>query len=140
MKDLTLRLSALDPEAGAALRAITYLDTLAATHPGLSAVLRGAVTLTGAAAGIIDAHHHLTLRIDEHGRTQHHPGPPARLGEDAAAEGPDGHDHAGAPVEHERADAGAPGGERTASGRGQAQSLPGVGLGCGHGREPTATL
>ncbi|UNX53537.1 helix-turn-helix domain-containing protein [Georgenia sp. TF02-10] len=90
MKDLILRLSALDPEAGAALRAITYFDALAAARPGLPAVVRGAVTLTGAAAGFLDPHHRTGLRVDERGQARHDATPPdprwlsATVGEDGA--------------------------------------------------------
>ncbi len=68
-----MRLSALDPEAGAALRAITYFDTLAQSRPGLSAIVRGAVTLTGAAAGIVDPGRHVHLRVGEDGVSHYDP-------------------------------------------------------------------
>lgn len=67
MRDLTVRLSALDPEAGAALRVVAYFDELAAGHAGLRAVLRGAAVLTGSPAALVDARRRLRVRVDTDG-------------------------------------------------------------------------
>lgn len=68
MRDLTVRLSALDPDAGAALRVVSYFDELAAGRAGLHAIVRGATTLTGSPAGFLDARRHLRLRVDPAGQ------------------------------------------------------------------------
>ena len=90
MKDLTARLSALDPEAGAALRAVTYFDALAAAPAGLPAVLRGAAALTGAPAGITDPLHRVSMRVDEQGRTCELTSPADTRWPTEPAGGPDG--------------------------------------------------
>lgn len=75
MRELTVRLSALDPEAGAALRVVAYFDELAAGHAGLQSVLRGAVAMTGSAAGLADARRRLRVRVDADGVTGEPSGP-----------------------------------------------------------------
>ena len=67
MRDLAVRLSALDPDAGAALRVVSYFDELAAGHAGLHAIVRGATSLTGSPAGFHDARRHLRLRVNSAG-------------------------------------------------------------------------
>lgn len=42
MRDLVGRLSALDPDAGAAVQVIAYFDCLVETRAGLEAIVRGA--------------------------------------------------------------------------------------------------
>lgn len=74
MQELAGRLSALDPEAGESLKVIAYFDTLIARGAGVDAALRGAATLSGAAAGaVVDGQ---VVRIGPDG---------ARLGPDPAA-------------------------------------------------------
>lgn len=67
MQQLALRLSALDPEAGAALRVVTYFDQLAAGSAGLTAVVRGAALLTGSPALLVDPRRRLRVRVDVDG-------------------------------------------------------------------------
>ncbi|PRY12552.1 helix-turn-helix domain-containing protein [Kineococcus rhizosphaerae] len=68
MRDLTVRLAALDPEAGAAIRVVSYFDELAAGHAGLHAVVRGAAALTGCGAGLSDDRRNVHVRVDPEGR------------------------------------------------------------------------
>ncbi|GGF16003.1 hypothetical protein [Subtercola lobariae] len=51
MKELAGKLTALDPEASAALTVITYFDTLLDGRVSVETLLRGAATLSGVAAG-----------------------------------------------------------------------------------------
>ena len=51
MKELVGKLSALDPEAGDALKVVTYFDTLIDGRVGVETLLRGAATLSGVPAG-----------------------------------------------------------------------------------------
>ena len=51
MKELVGKLSALDPEAGDALKVVTYFDTLMDGRVSLETLVRGAATLSGTAAG-----------------------------------------------------------------------------------------
>ncbi|MCD9197915.1 helix-turn-helix domain-containing protein [Aeromicrobium wangtongii] len=48
------RLEALDPDAGAALRVISYFDALVENRAGLESVVRGAATLSNHRAGLED--------------------------------------------------------------------------------------
>ncbi|MFD0485609.1 hypothetical protein ACFQ46_23705 [Kineococcus sp. GCM10028916] len=86
MRDLTVRLSALDPDAGAALRVVSYFDELAAGHAGLHAIVRGATSLTGSPAGFLDARRHLRLRVNSAGEDE--------PGEDDVSDGSSGPDPA----------------------------------------------
>ena len=49
-----MRLAALDPDAGAALRVIAYFDKLTETGAGLEAIVRGAAVLAGCPARLAD--------------------------------------------------------------------------------------
>ena len=51
MKELLGKLSALDPEAGDALRVVGYFDTLMDGRVGVETLLRGAATLSGVPVG-----------------------------------------------------------------------------------------
>lgn len=68
MRDLTVRLDALDPDAGAALRVIAYFDELLAHGAGLQAIVRGAAVLTGGAAALVDTSRHIRIQVDGAGR------------------------------------------------------------------------
>lgn len=63
MRDLTVRLDALDPDAGAALRVIAYFDDLVAHGAGLSAIVRGAAILAACPAALVDPAQHVRVRI-----------------------------------------------------------------------------
>jgi len=63
MRDLTVRLDALDPEAGAALRVIAYFDDLVAHGAGLPAIVRGASILAACPAALVDPARHVRVRI-----------------------------------------------------------------------------
>jgi hypothetical protein len=63
MQELVARLSALDAEAGAALKVITYFDKLNEGRVGLETLVRGAAVLSGFPAGLSDPERHLNLRV-----------------------------------------------------------------------------
>ncbi|HEY5881430.1 MAG TPA: hypothetical protein VIU11_21150 [Nakamurella sp.] len=67
MRDLTVRLDALDPEAGAALRVIAYFDDLVANEAGLQAIVRGAAVLAACPAALVDPSHHVRVRVGADG-------------------------------------------------------------------------
>lgn len=69
MKALTVRLDALDPEAGDALRVIAYFDSLVAHQAGLNALLRAAAFLSAGPAALVDEDRSVRLRVDADGRT-----------------------------------------------------------------------
>ncbi|MEW2352985.1 helix-turn-helix domain-containing protein [Spirillospora sp. NPDC029432] len=68
MRELLGRVTALDPEAGAAMRVITYFDELLERRAGLESVVRGAAFLAGCPARFIDDQRRLLIRIDPDGR------------------------------------------------------------------------
>ncbi|MCY9783590.1 helix-turn-helix domain-containing protein [Nocardiopsis sp. EMB25] len=61
MRELLGRITALDPEAGAAVRVITYFDALAGT--GVEPIVRGAAVLTGLPAGFVDRSRAVAVRV-----------------------------------------------------------------------------
>ncbi|GAB2831025.1 helix-turn-helix domain-containing protein [Actinocorallia aurea] len=75
MKDLTVRLDALDPQAGAALRVIAYFDDLTAHGAGLAAIVRAAALLAQTPAALVDPPRHIRLRFSADG-TPGAPGAP----------------------------------------------------------------
>ncbi|OLT35572.1 hypothetical protein BJF79_32295 [Actinomadura sp. CNU-125] len=68
MRDLTVRLDALDPQAGAALRVIAYFDDLTAHGATLQAIVRGAAVLTAGPAALVDDARRVRIRVDAQGR------------------------------------------------------------------------
>lgn len=76
MEDLVGRLSALDPDAGAAIKVIAYFDRLVEGRAGLEPILRGAAVLTGCAARLVDADRRVALRVDATGAVQLSEDPP----------------------------------------------------------------
>ncbi|MFE7761070.1 helix-turn-helix domain-containing protein [Streptomyces sp. NPDC057438] len=70
MKELAGRLTAVDPDAGAAVRVIAYFDTLAEARAGLEALVRGAAVLAGCPARLADAERHVRVRVEPDGRRQ----------------------------------------------------------------------
>ncbi|WP_225235063.1 hypothetical protein, partial [Klenkia terrae] len=62
MNDLAMRLAALDPEVGAALRAVGHFDALLAARAGLQDVVRGAAELAGCPARYVDRERGLVVR------------------------------------------------------------------------------
>ncbi|GAA2214226.1 helix-turn-helix domain-containing protein [Nonomuraea monospora] len=74
MRELVGRLEALDPDAGAALRVITYFDQLIERRAGLENVVRGAAVLSGHPAVLIDTERGLRIRVTPDGaRTEQSP-------------------------------------------------------------------
>ena len=67
MKDLVVRLSALDPDAGA-LRVIAYFDQLADARGRLATIVRGAAVLAGCPARLTDRERGVDLRVGPDGR------------------------------------------------------------------------
>ncbi|GIH66064.1 helix-turn-helix domain-containing protein [Microbispora siamensis] len=63
MRDLVGRLSALDPDAGAALQVIAYFDRLVETRAGLEAIVRGAAVLAGCPACLTDSERGVHVRV-----------------------------------------------------------------------------
>ncbi|MDX6744826.1 helix-turn-helix domain-containing protein [Actinocorallia sp. A-T 12471] len=67
MKDLTIRLDALDPQAGAALRVIAYFDDLSAHGAGLAMIVRAAALLAQAPAALVDEGRRVRIRVSPDG-------------------------------------------------------------------------
>ncbi|GAB2485940.1 helix-turn-helix domain-containing protein [Nocardiopsis aegyptia] len=65
MRELLGRISALDPEAGEAVRVIAYFDSLAGA--GVEPLVRGAAVLTGVPAGFVDRSRGVALRVTPDG-------------------------------------------------------------------------
>jgi hypothetical protein len=77
MKDLVGRLTALDPDAGAAVKVIAYFDALVEGRAGLEPIVRGAAILAGCAARLVDGERRIRLRVDADGHVRDGLGPPA---------------------------------------------------------------
>ncbi|MFG2555777.1 helix-turn-helix domain-containing protein [Streptomyces sp. NPDC048581] len=67
MKELAGRLTALDPDAGAAVRVIAYFDRLAEARAGLETLVRGAAVLAGVPARLVDADRRVHVRVEADG-------------------------------------------------------------------------
>ncbi|WP_033291521.1 helix-turn-helix domain-containing protein [Amycolatopsis jejuensis] len=67
MKELAIRLSELDPEAGAAVNVIGYFDVLVASRAGLQSIVGGAAELAGCAARLVDPGRSLDVRMSPDG-------------------------------------------------------------------------
>jgi hypothetical protein len=67
MRDLTVRLDALDPDAGAALRVIAYFDDLMAHEAGLQSIVRAAAVLAACPAGLVVRTPGIRVRVDAAG-------------------------------------------------------------------------
>ncbi|MDH6485423.1 hypothetical protein M2157_001422 [Streptomyces sp. SAI-127] len=67
MKELAGRLTALDPDAGAAVRVIAYFDRLSEARAGLEALVRGAAVLAGVPARLVDAERRVQVRVEADG-------------------------------------------------------------------------
>ena len=76
MKDLQVRLAALDPDAGAAIRAIEYFDRLTEAGAGLEAIVRGAAVLAGCPARLTDEERRLSVRVEPDGSNRAPAAPP----------------------------------------------------------------
>ncbi|MFI1356166.1 helix-turn-helix domain-containing protein [Streptomyces sp. NPDC020898] len=76
MKELAGRLTALDPDAGAAVRVIAYFDRLAEHRAGLEALVRGVAVLAGCPARLADAGRRVHLRVETDGRRRETDLPP----------------------------------------------------------------
>ncbi|MFJ2606405.1 helix-turn-helix domain-containing protein [Streptomyces sp. NPDC087425] len=63
MKELAGRLTSVDPDAGAAVRVISYFDRLAEGRAGLEALVRGAAVLAGCPARLVDAERRVRVRV-----------------------------------------------------------------------------
>ncbi|MFG2127046.1 helix-turn-helix domain-containing protein [Streptomyces sp. NPDC048751] len=67
MKELAGRLTALDPDAGAAVQVIAYFDRLAESRAGMEALVRGAAVLAGVAARLVDVDRQVRIRVEADG-------------------------------------------------------------------------
>ncbi|QOV40447.1 helix-turn-helix domain-containing protein [Streptomyces ferrugineus] len=76
MKELAGRLTALDPDAGAAVRVIAYFDRLAESRAGLEALVRGAAVLAGVPARLMDADRRVHVRVETDGTRRESDLPP----------------------------------------------------------------
>ncbi|ULR54970.1 helix-turn-helix domain-containing protein [Streptomyces deccanensis] len=76
MKELAGRLTAVDPDAGAAVRVIAYFDALAEARAGLEALVRGAAVLAGCPARLVDAERRVRVRVEPDGRRRDSDLPP----------------------------------------------------------------
>ncbi|MGW2724441.1 helix-turn-helix domain-containing protein [Streptomyces sp. NPDC001492] len=76
MKELAGRLTALDPDAGAAVRVIAYFDRLAETRAGLEGLVRGAAVLAGCPARLVDAGRRVRVRVEPDGTRRDTEAPP----------------------------------------------------------------
>ncbi|MFJ4535334.1 helix-turn-helix domain-containing protein [Streptomyces tibetensis] len=91
MKELAGRLTALDPDAGAAVRVIAYFDRLAESRAGVEALVRGAAVLAGCPARLVDPERRVHVRVEADGTRRDEEAPPdpawpcARLSPDSAA-------------------------------------------------------
>ncbi|MEU7907052.1 helix-turn-helix domain-containing protein [Actinoplanes sp. NPDC049118] len=70
MKDLALRLAAIDADAGAALRVISYYDALAESRAGLQPIVRGAAILADCPARLLDPARRVRIRVTRAGRAE----------------------------------------------------------------------
>lgn len=76
MDMLVEHLTALDPDAGAAIKAIAYFDRLAEARAGLEALVRGAAVLTGCPARLVDKARGVDVRVGPDGKRRHADAPP----------------------------------------------------------------
>ncbi|GAA2570016.1 hypothetical protein GCM10010304_04990 [Streptomyces roseoviolaceus] len=76
MKELAGRLTALDPDAGAAVRVIAYFDRLAESRAGVEALVRGAAVLSGCPARLVDPERRVHVRVQPDGTRQDTETPP----------------------------------------------------------------
>ena len=76
MKDLAVRLAALDADAGAAVRVIAYFDSLVEAHAGLTSIVRGAAVLADCPARLVDEHRRVRLRVTQRGESAWSDTPP----------------------------------------------------------------
>ncbi|MEV4639233.1 helix-turn-helix domain-containing protein [Actinoplanes sp. NPDC049548] len=76
MKDLTVRLAALDADAGAALRVIAYFDGLVEAHAGLQPIVRGAAVLADCPARLVDEERRVRIRVTQAGHSVPDDDPP----------------------------------------------------------------
>jgi PucR C-terminal helix-turn-helix domain len=77
MQELAGRLTALDPEASATLKVVSYFDTLVGHEAGIETLLRGAAVLSGCSAGFLPGQPARALRMSPEGR----PLPPGAPGD-----------------------------------------------------------
>ncbi|RKR89812.1 PucR-like helix-turn-helix protein [Micromonospora pisi] len=75
MRDLAVRLAALDAEAGAALQVIAYFDGLVEGRAGLQSIVRGAAVLAGCPARLDDDARRVHIRMLPDGIAAPLPGP-----------------------------------------------------------------
>ena len=65
MQELVSKVSALDPEAGNALRVVAHFDALVTDRAGLEAVLRAVAAFTGCGVRLVEPLHGVDLRAGD---------------------------------------------------------------------------
>ncbi|MFJ6080385.1 helix-turn-helix domain-containing protein [Streptomyces sp. NPDC092369] len=86
MKELAGRLTALDPDAGAAVQVISYFDHLAEARAGLETLVRGAAVLAGCPARLVDGGRRVRVRVEPDGTRKDVDTPPDPAWPSAALE------------------------------------------------------
>ncbi|WP_428936042.1 helix-turn-helix domain-containing protein [Streptomyces sp. ACT015] len=89
MIELAGRLTAVDPDAGAAVQVITYFDRLAVDRAGLESLVRGAAVLAGCPARLVDDGRRVRVRVRPDG-VREDDGTPVGAGWPSAALEPGG--------------------------------------------------
>ncbi|MEU4688974.1 helix-turn-helix domain-containing protein [Actinoplanes sp. NPDC023714] len=79
MKDLAVRLAALDADASAAVRVIAYFDGLVEAGAGLQSIVRGAAVLAGCPARLDDPARRVHIRVLPDGVASPSLSPPSTL-------------------------------------------------------------
>jgi hypothetical protein len=74
MKDLAVRLAALDADASAAVQVIAYFDSLVEAGAGLQSIVRGAAVLAGCPARLDDPERRVHIRMLPDGVAEPSPG------------------------------------------------------------------
>ncbi|MET8978263.1 helix-turn-helix domain-containing protein [Streptomyces sp. NPDC004539] len=75
MKELAGRLSAVDPDAGAAVGVIAYFDRLAEARAGVESLVRGAAVLAGVPVRLVDEGRRVRVRVEVDGVRREVDGP-----------------------------------------------------------------
>ncbi|MEU7319173.1 helix-turn-helix domain-containing protein [Streptomyces griseoviridis] len=89
MRELAGRLTAVDPDAGAAVQVISYFDRLTESRAGLESLVRGAAVLAGCPARLVDTGRGVRVRVGPDG-VRVDDGPPADAGWPSAVLEPGG--------------------------------------------------
>ncbi|MGW6770213.1 helix-turn-helix domain-containing protein [Streptomyces sp. NPDC055037] len=75
MQELYLKVAAIEPDAGAALKVIAYFDRLIGDHASLEVLVRGAAVLSGRPAQFVDDDRRVRIRVEPDGCRRDSTGP-----------------------------------------------------------------